>query len=236
MRWKLIRRRLSVSAPRMIIRSHLPWPLRWAVAALVLGFSAALALWAFEFGREIAGVEPDASAALAQLRQEMQALREDRDRAQSIANAADGLLKAERAAQDRLTQALRQAEARTQALEADLGFFERLLPTGTQPLQLRALHVETVAPGQSRYQMLMMQSGKRVTEFTGRYDIVLIGLLDGRPWRQALPSGPQPLTLRQYARIEGMLTHPERAVLKTVQATVTDLNGHVRARETVQLP
>ena len=47
MRWKLLRRRLSVSAPRMIVRSRLPWPLRWAVAAVVLGFSAAIALWAF---------------------------------------------------------------------------------------------------------------------------------------------------------------------------------------------
>jgi hypothetical protein len=57
MRWKLLRRRLSVSAPRMIVRSHLPWPLRWAVVALTLGFSAALALWAFEFGKEIAGLD-----------------------------------------------------------------------------------------------------------------------------------------------------------------------------------
>ena len=57
MRWKLLRRRLSVSAPRMIVRSHLPWPLRWAVAAVVLGFSAAIALWAFEFGKNIAGLD-----------------------------------------------------------------------------------------------------------------------------------------------------------------------------------
>jgi len=40
MRWKLLRRRLSVSAPRMIVRSHLPWPLRWAVAALALWLRA----------------------------------------------------------------------------------------------------------------------------------------------------------------------------------------------------
>jgi hypothetical protein len=33
MRWKLLRRRLSVSAPRVIVRSHLPWPLRWLVVA-----------------------------------------------------------------------------------------------------------------------------------------------------------------------------------------------------------
>jgi hypothetical protein len=62
MRWKLLRRRLSVSAPRVIVRSHLPWPLRWAVAAVVLGFSGALALWAFETGKELAGVQADAKA------------------------------------------------------------------------------------------------------------------------------------------------------------------------------
>ena len=32
----------------MIVRSHLPWPLRWVVLAVAFGFSAALALWAFE--------------------------------------------------------------------------------------------------------------------------------------------------------------------------------------------
>ena len=55
MRLRLWRRRLTISAPRMAIRSALPWPLRWLLGGLVLGLSAALALWAFEFGREIAG-------------------------------------------------------------------------------------------------------------------------------------------------------------------------------------
>jgi len=44
MRLKLPGRRMSISAPRMIVRSHLPWPLRWAVVALMFGFSAALAM------------------------------------------------------------------------------------------------------------------------------------------------------------------------------------------------
>ena len=60
MRWKLIRRRLSISAPRMIVRSHLPWPLRWMVLALALGFSAALAMWAFEAGKRIAFMRQEA--------------------------------------------------------------------------------------------------------------------------------------------------------------------------------
>jgi hypothetical protein len=31
----------------MAVRSALPWPFRWLLGALVLGFSGALALWAF---------------------------------------------------------------------------------------------------------------------------------------------------------------------------------------------
>jgi hypothetical protein len=109
MRWKLMRRRLSVSAPRMIVRSHLPWPLRWAAAALMLGFSAALAMWAFEFGKDIAGVGRDAVR--------------DRQAAASRAAAAPSAnapvdrqhrrqpAQGRKAAQERLTQQLKQIEA-----------------------------------------------------------------------------------------------------------------------------
>ena len=68
MRLRLLRRRMTVSAPRMAIRSHTPWPLRWLLAAVVLGFSGALALWAFEFGKEIAGLDRNAKQELEQLR------------------------------------------------------------------------------------------------------------------------------------------------------------------------
>ena len=47
MRFRLLRRRLTISAPRMAVRSAMPWPLRWVVVAIVLGFCAALGLWAF---------------------------------------------------------------------------------------------------------------------------------------------------------------------------------------------
>ena len=130
MRWKLLRRRLSISAPRMIVRSHLPWPLRWALAALMLGFSAAIALWAFEFGKDIAGLDRDAKKELAELRVEVLQLREEQEKALSAANVADSLLKTEKAAQEMLAQTVKRVEAENMALKSDLGFFERLLPVG----------------------------------------------------------------------------------------------------------
>ena len=99
MRLRLWRRRLTISAPRMAIRSALPWPVRWLAGGVVLGLSAALALWAFEFGRDIAGLDRHS-------RDELQALRAEKDKlltaweqAQSIANTAENLLTTERTAQ-----------------------------------------------------------------------------------------------------------------------------------------
>ena len=235
MRWKLFRRQLSISSPRMIVRSHLPWPLRWAVLALAFGFSAALALWAFEFGKDIAGLERPAKEELAQLRAESIRLRDERERAQSIANTADSLLKTERATLDKLTQQLRQAETEVMALKADLGFFERLLPASGEGLAVRGLQAELVQPGQLRYQLLLMQSGKSPAEFKGRYELLLTGTLEGKPWTLAMPNGPQPISLRQYARVEGRLDHPADAVVKTVQVRVTDPSGAVRATQSVKL-
>lgn len=219
----------------MIVRSHLPWPLRWAVAAVVLGFSAAIALWAFEFGKSIAGLDRDAKLELAQLRTEVERLKSDNMRARQVSDTAESLLTAERTAQERLAQQLRQLEADKLSLQADLGFFERLLPTAGDGLQLRGLQAEAKAPGQLRYQMLVVQNGKPTTEFKGRYELLLTGLLDGKPWSQPLVNGPQPLQLRQYARVEGMIDHPPAAVIKTVQARLFDDKGATRATQSVKL-
>jgi len=220
----------------MIVRSHLPWPLRWAVLALTFGFSAALALWAFEIGKDIAGLDEGAQSELSALRQEVTQLRAERERAQSIANTADSLLKMEKVVQDKLAQQLKLAQAENLALKGDLGFFERLLPAaGTDALSVRGLQVEALAPGRLRYQLLVMQSGKAPPAFSGRYDMTLTGVLDGKPWTLAAAGGLKALQLKQYLRVDGVLDHPAQAVVKSVQVRVIDVRGTVRATQTVKL-
>ncbi len=236
MRWKYLRRRLSISAPRMIVRSYLPWPLRWIAFALMLGFSAAIGLWAFEFGKDIAGLDRNAKAELAALRDEVEQLRAERQGAQSIANTAESLLRTEKVAQERLVQQLKQVEAENLGLKADLGFFERLLPsTGAEGLNVRALQAHVQSPTQTKYQALLMQIGKNQPEFVGRYEIQLSGLLDGKPWVFPQPGGPRLLQIKQSLRLEGLIDHPEMAVVKTLQIRVTDKQGTVRASQTVKL-
>ena len=236
MRLKLLRRRLSISAPRMIVRSRLPWPVRWASVALVFGFSAALSLWAFEFGKSIAGLDRDAKEELAKLRVEVAQLREERERATSTANTAESLLKTEKAAQEKLAQQTAVVEAENLALQSDLGFFERLLPANTsEGLSVRSLQAEVKVPGQVRFQLLLMQAGKAPAEFQGRYEVTLSGLLDGKPWTMPQPGGAKSLQLKQYLRVEGIVDHPPQAVVKAVLVRVMDMNGGVKATQTVKL-
>lgn len=234
MRWKLLRRRLTISAPRVAVRSAMPWPLRWAVAAVVLGFCGAISLWAFELGKSIAGVDTGGVEELALLRDEVSRLREERDKAQSILNTSGSLITAERSAQERLAAQIRRLEAENRALRDDLGFFEKLMPAGgSATLAIRGLEAEMLG-GQLRWQVLVIQPVKNAPEFRGKLQLTLAGTLSGKPWMMDLPEGPQDLRFRQYSRLEGMVDLPEQAVVKNVSAKVVEGNA-TRAVQSIKL-
>ncbi len=235
MRFKLLRRRLTISAPRMAVRSAMPWPLRWAGVAIVLGFCAAISLWAFEFGKSIAGLESGAREELQRLRGDAAKLREERDKTQSVLNTSQSLITAEKTTQERLTAQIRALELENRALRDDLGFFEQLLPSsGADGLAIRGLHAEVVAGTQLKWQILVMQPAKNAAEFKGKLDINVSGMLNGKPWTMELPGGSQPLQFRQYRRIEGMLVLPDQAVVKNVSAKVME-GASTRAVQSVKL-
>lgn len=235
MRLRLLRRRLTVSAPRMASRSATPWPLRWLLAAVVLGFSGALALWAFEFGKEIAGLDRNAKQELQTLRAEVRQLREALGKAQSVANTSESLLTTEKTAQEQLLLQIRQLQADNLTLRSDLGFFERLIPgTGSDALSIRGLQIERVAEAQLRWQVLMIQAEKNAPEFKGQLEISFTGTLDGKPWTAQHASTPQAVLIKGYLRQEGLVDVPPQAVVKTVSARILQ-GGAVKALHTIKL-
>ena len=235
MRFKLLRRRLTISAPRMSVRSAMPWPLRWAMAAIVLGFCAAIALWTFELGKGIAGLDTGAKEELLRLRNDAAKLREERDKAQSVLNTTGSLITAERASQERLMAQIKSLEAENRALRDDLGFFEKLIPaSGGDGVAIRGLQAEAVAGSQLKWQVLVIQPGKNAPEFRGKLELSIAGTLDGRPWSMPLPGGGQALQFRQYRRVEGMVDLPPQAVVKSVSARLMEGNA-TRAVQTVTL-
>ena len=233
MRFKLLRRRLTISAPRMAVRSALPWPLRWAVAAIVLGFCAAIALWAFEFGKTIAGLDAGAKEELLRLRSDIDRVQGDRDKAQSVANTSASLLTAERVAQERLAAQVKLLEAENRQLRDDLGFFQRLIPaSGGEGVAIRGLQAEVVAGRQLKWQVLLIHPVKNASEFRGTLEIKVAGTLAGKPWMMDV--GAQPLQFRQYRRVEGMADLPAQAVVKNVSAKVVEGTA-TRAVQSIEL-
>jgi hypothetical protein len=235
MRFKLLRRRLTISAPRVAIRSAMPWPVRWVLAAIVLGFCAAIALWAFEFGKGIAGLESGAKEELARLREEVTRLRDERDRAQSVANTAGSLLTTEKSTQERLVAQIKRMETENRELRDNLGFFEKLLPTGVADgISIRGLQAEALSSAQIRWQVLVIVSAKNTPEFNGKLEVTFEGLQNGKPWSMTLPGGAQALQVRQYKRLEGVVELPAQSVVKTVSAKVIE-GSAIRAVQTVKL-
>jgi hypothetical protein len=235
LKFRLFRRRLTISSPRMAIRTSLPWPLRWALGAMMLGFSAAIALWTFELGVSIAGLDKDAKVELTKLREEVAALRSERDKSQSIANISGSLLTAEKAAQEKMVAQIRQLEADNRLLRDDLGFFEKLLPAGgAESAAIRGLQAEALTDTQLKWQVLVIQPVKDAPVFNGKLELTFSGTLAGKPWTTSLPGGAQLLQFKQYRRIEGVLDLPPLAVVKTVTAKVLEGTA-VRSVQTIKL-
>lgn len=242
MRFRLLRRRLTISAPRMAVRSAMPWPVRWAIVALVFGFCAAIGLWAFEFGRDIAGLENGSQTELLQLREKVKTLQvdmdaaiEQRNQAQSIANTAGALVAAEKASSERLAAQVKQLDEDNRRLRDDLGFFEKLIPaSATEAVAIRGMQAEAVEDGKLRWQVLVIQSKKNAPALTGRLEISFNGTLAGKPWNSPGAGISVPLNVQQYGRLEGVFAVPAQVSIKAMSAKVFD-GSVMRATQTIKL-
>lgn len=243
LKYKLWRRRLSVAAPRMTIKTHLPWPLKFVLLALALGFGGAIAMWAYDLGRSFTGFPGGADRKeAAQLREKVANLTEERERYLSTANAAESKINIERSAQKQLALQVKTLEMENAKLKEDLAFFESLLPasTGAQGVSIRRLQAEIVAPNQLRYRILVMQGGKGTQEFTGSLQLAVTVLQAGKSAMMVFPSGkPEEadkykLGFKHYQRMEGTLTLPDGVVMKAVQARILE-RGQIRAQQSANL-
>lgn len=202
---------------------------------MLLGFSAAVAVWAFEFGKDIAGLDRNAQQELEQLRREVRMLRTDLSEAQSVANTSDSLLIAERSAQAQLMMQIRQLQTDNEVLRSDLGFFERLIPgSGNDALSIRGLQAERMSETQLKWQVLMIQASKNAPDFKGALEVTFTGTLAGKPWTLRQAPTPQSVIIKGYLRMEGVVDVPAQAVVENVTAKILQGNS-VRSMQSFNL-
>jgi outer membrane murein-binding lipoprotein Lpp len=227
----------------MTIKSDLSWPLKLAYAVFLLGLAGAVALCAYDFGRRFAGFAPGMTTEqMATIREQFQKLSAERDQYSTTVNAADSQINIERAAQKQLSAQVKTLEAENTRLKEDLAFFESLLPADTGPggVAIRRLKAEINGPNQIRYRLLVMQKGKGERDFVGNLQFVVTVVQNGKSAMMIFPestsSDPNKYKLgfKHYQRVEGVLTLPEGALIKSVQARVLE-KGQIRTQLSANL-
>jgi len=232
MRRKLWLRNMSVSAPRVTVRSSLPWPMRALLGFLAAALAAAAGIAIYEYGRDIAG--PDRRQLATEIEQLTTQLHEtaaERDRSDALANAYEGELKVERAAQEQLMQQVRTLEDETTRLKEDLAFYDSLLPAGKSDkgIVIRSFRLQPDdESSRMRFRLLIQQSGKADHDFVGSVQMEVRFTQNGGTFIYELPEAEATtertkafeLSFRHYQRLEGAFTLPSGAVAHSVLVRV----------------
>lgn len=229
--WKL-RQRFGIAAPKVSVRTHVPWYLRWLGIAVMLAFSAALAAWMYDAGRRFAGFDrSEVEQELAGARRELGSVREELERLRAVANASGSKLSIERTAQQKLAQQIRGLEQENARLREELAIFESMLSsdsTHAAPLSILRFKVEPeVIPGEYRYRVLLLASGpRRGRDFQGRLELAVSLTEAGRSAMIMVPGPGESespafrLTFKHFQRVDGTFRVSPKAKVGSVQVRV----------------
>jgi hypothetical protein len=232
MRWKLWLRNMSVSAPRVTVRSTLPWPLRALFGFIAAALAMVAGVVVYEYGRDFAG--PDRRELVThneQLAEQLRQATADRDRSTELANSYEGELKVQRAAQEQLAQQVRALEEDNTRLKEDLAFYDSLLPAGKSDkgIVIRSFRLQPEdEASRMRFRLLIQQSGKAERDFVGSVQMEVRFTQNGGNFIYELPevdATPErakafELSFRHYQRLEGDFTLPAGAVPHSVLVRV----------------
>ena len=246
-RLRKMRQKFGIAAPRVAVRTHVPWYLRWLLIAVLVAFSGALALWIYDAGRRFAGFDrSEVEQELASARAELAKLRTELDKLRALANAADSKVSIERTAQQKLAQQIRTLEQDNARQREELALFESMLSSGAAeaaPLSILRFKVEPeVLPGEFRYRALLLASGpRRSKDFQGRVELLVSVAEEGRNAMITVPAageaeGPFRLAFKHFQRVDGVFRVSPKSRVASVQLRVYETGTPgAKATQTVKL-
>jgi hypothetical protein len=242
-----LRQRFGISAPRLAIKAHVAWYWRALLGVVAISIALALAAWAFETGRSIAGTNRD------ELLQEVQSLRShviqmdsELTNLRGLAGSGDSSLQIERATHRQLSLQVKSLEVENATLKEDLAFFEGLMPA-SESGEEGSVRIDNLritpgdVPGEYRYRLLVVNSaGRQAKEFKGALQLLVKVRRDGKDDMITLPSAAETapqrfrFEIKYFHRLEGVFSIPPGAVVKDVEVRVLQ-DGNVRARQSSAL-
>lgn len=245
---KRLRQRFGISAPRVSVRTYVPWYLRVLVAVLVLSLSLALAAWIYNAGRRFAGFDSgESTREIQSLRNYVMELDAELTKLRGVAGSGESRLQIEQAALRQLSSQVKSLELENASLKQDLAFFEELMPSvelggGQLGLRINQFRIESGAKlGEFRYRMLVVNNGGRqVKEARGSLQLVLEVRQGGGDAMIVVPSDGERnsprfrFEVKHFYRLEGGFSVPDGVVVKRVEARLLQ-DGVIRAKQFVSL-
>ncbi len=229
-------RRFGIDAPRLAVRPHMPWYWRWMGISVVVALAAGVAWFTYDFGLEYAGFRKSEAVWLrAELDETVQRQRTELAELNARTATAERQLQIERATFGDLARQVKGLSQENATLKEDLAFFQSLTATskeGAVSVNRFRLMPETV-PGEYRYQLLLVQTGERAKEFTGRLQFVLNLQQDGRKVVLMLPPDSEQasnakeyrVNFKLFQRVEGSFRIAPEATVKGLQVRVFEGNA-----------
>ncbi len=228
---KTIKRRYGIAAPRVAVRTHVPWYWRALVLAVGGGVMVGIGWLTYDLGRQYAGFDnSEAQREIEHLQDLNSKLQDENAKLGTAVAAAERQLQIGIAMHGNLSGQISTLTEENALLKEDLAFFQTLMASGGDPggISVNRFRVQPdVLPGEYRYRVLIAQSRQRVTDFKGRLQFIVDLDRDGKSEVMSIPSGETAaqaynLTFKFYQRVEGTFLVPLGAVIKKVQVRVME--------------
>ena len=239
-----LRGRFGIAAPRVAVRTHVPWYWRAVSVILLSGASLALAGWIYDAGRQFAGFDRGATEQeISAMRAQMAKLDEELDGARKVANASESRLRIEITSQERLAKQIRSLEEENTRLKADLATFESLAggDVGNSGFAISRLQILPAGDGLYRFSLLLAQTGdKRGKEFKGTIQLMALVQSGGKTAMVQFPTANDNaaaryhVSFRFFHRLEGTFKVAGDARVQRVEARLLQ-DGAIKASQTVSL-
>ncbi|MFM8331905.1 MAG: DUF6776 family protein, partial [Candidatus Methylumidiphilus sp.] len=158
--WRRVSRHFGISAPRMAVRTHLPWPWRAVVAVSLLVVVAGMWWWGFDFGQILGGFNrKEVEARLASVEAEATQLRGENAALRTRTSALETELAMMQGTQATLTRQASELSGENSQLKEELTFLQKLVADSNKQvgIQIQRLAVERLRDDQFRYSLLVVR-------------------------------------------------------------------------------
>jgi len=225
------KRKFGIAAPRLAVRAHVPWYVRWAIVLPFVLLACGLVWWAYDSGLEFAGFRRgQAEQELTLLREQVAALKIENAKLSTQAASFERQAQIEHAANLETGKQLKVLNEENARIQEDLAFFQSLSLSGKHEpeLSVHRLKVEhDTLPGEYRYRLLLVQSGaQRAKEFQGSLQLLVNTQQNGKrsvvvfPQENAAEDAAYQLNFKYYQRIEHSFQVPPDTSVESIQVRI----------------